>query len=87
MIVSDYGGGLVTPAFWRRALSAARGEAPPLVLVDSRYGLTGFTGMTACTPNESEVEALLGMRINDDRSGAGEGRPRRCWRACVRAPC
>ena len=23
--------------------------------------------MTACTPNESEVEALLGVRIDDDR--------------------
>ena len=38
------------------------------MLVDSRYNLTGFTGMTACTPNESEVEAVLGLRINDDPS-------------------
>jgi rfaE bifunctional protein kinase chain/domain len=37
-------------------------------LIDSRYGLTGFTGMTACTPNESEVEAMLGIRINDDHA-------------------
>jgi rfaE bifunctional protein kinase chain/domain len=27
----------------------------------------GFTGITACTPNESEVEALLRVRIGDDR--------------------
>ena len=66
VIVSDYGGGLATPAFWQRALSAARVKQPPHVLVDSRYSLTGFTGMTACTPNESEVEAVLGVRINDD---------------------
>ena len=38
------------------------------MLVDSRYALAGFTGMTACTPNESEVEALLGIRIGDDRA-------------------
>jgi rfaE bifunctional protein kinase chain/domain len=66
VIVSDYGTGLITPAGWQRVLAAAR-RSPPLVLVDSRYGLTGFAGMTACTPNESEVEALLGIRIGDDR--------------------
>jgi rfaE bifunctional protein kinase chain/domain len=37
------------------------------VLVDSRYALDQFTGMTACTPNETELEALVGARINDDR--------------------
>jgi rfaE bifunctional protein kinase chain/domain len=56
----------VTPDRWRRALASA-GSKPPIVLVDSRYGLTGFEGMTACTPNESEVEALLGISIGDDR--------------------
>jgi D-glycero-beta-D-manno-heptose-7-phosphate kinase len=68
VIVSDYGSGLATPALWRRALAAAKLKRPPVVLVDSRYGLAGFSGMTACTPNESEVEALLGVRINDDRA-------------------
>jgi rfaE bifunctional protein kinase chain/domain len=67
VILSDYGGGLVTPGGWRRALTAARLKRPPVVLVDSRYALTGFAGMTAATPNESEVEALLGVRIDDDR--------------------
>lgn len=38
----------------------------PMILVDSRYGLAGFKGVTACTPNESEVEALLGIRIGED---------------------
>jgi len=66
VIVSDYGGGLATPALWRHALAGARLKRPPLALVDSRYALAGFTAMTACTPNESEVEALLGIRINDD---------------------
>jgi rfaE bifunctional protein kinase chain/domain len=67
VIVSDYGGGVATPDLWRRALAAARLKRPPVVLVDSRYGLAGFAGMTACTPNESEVEALLGVRINEHR--------------------
>ena len=38
----------------------------PMILVDSRYGLAGFRGITACTPNESEVEAVLGVTIGDD---------------------
>jgi rfaE bifunctional protein kinase chain/domain len=74
VIVSDYGGGLVTPDFWRRALGAARASHAPHVLVDSRYHLASFGGMTACTPNEPEVEALLGVRIDDDPAvleGAG----------------
>jgi rfaE bifunctional protein kinase chain/domain len=36
------------------------------VLVDSRYALSTFRGITACTPNESEVEALLGVSLGDD---------------------
>ena len=67
VILSDYGAGLVTPARWRRVLAAA-GRRPPLVFVDSRYDLTEFDGITACTPNEPEVEALLGIRIGDDRA-------------------
>jgi rfaE bifunctional protein kinase chain/domain len=68
VIVSDYGGGIVTPELWSRALAAARPRRRRVVLVDSRYGLSRFSGMTACTPNESELEALLGVRIADDRT-------------------
>lgn len=67
LIISDYGSGLVTPDVWQRALVASRRRRAPRVLVDSRYALGQFTGITACTPNESEVEAWLGLRINDDR--------------------
>ena len=66
VILSDYGGGLITSALWQRALAASRRARPPITLVDSRYALAEFSGMTACTPNESEVEALLGVRIGDD---------------------
>lgn len=66
LILSDYGSGLVTSALWQRALEASRRRRPPLTLVDSRYALAEFSGMTACTPNEPEVEALLGVRIGDD---------------------
>jgi rfaE bifunctional protein kinase chain/domain len=70
LIVSDYGGGIMTPESWQRARRAAKaaGRKLPIVVVDSRYALSAFHGMTACTPNQSEVEALLGIRIDDDRS-------------------
>jgi len=66
VILSDYGTGLVTPEMWRRVLATANPTPAPIVLVDSRYALDGFRGMTACTPNESEVEALMSVRVNDD---------------------
>jgi D-glycero-beta-D-manno-heptose-7-phosphate kinase len=67
MIVSDYGTGLVTPASVRLARRSFRspGRDAPL-LVDSRYALASFHGMTACTPNEAEVESLLGVRIGEN---------------------
>jgi rfaE bifunctional protein kinase chain/domain len=70
LLVSDYGSGLVTPAIVeaaRRQLRGPGGRQPP-VLIDSRYALLQFRDMTAYTPNESEVEQLLGIRIGDDAS-------------------
>jgi rfaE bifunctional protein kinase chain/domain len=66
VILSDYGSGLVTPEAWQRARVRSRSKAP-IVLADSRYALAGFTELTACTPNESEVEAMLGIRIGEDQ--------------------
>jgi rfaE bifunctional protein kinase chain/domain len=67
VLVSDYGSGLVTPRLVSdlRAEVRRAGRGTP-ILVDSRHGLLRFTGLTACTPNESEVEQALGVRINDD---------------------
>ena len=39
--------------------AASRGQA-------GRYSLLNYRKMTMCTPNESEVEALLGVRIGED---------------------
>lgn len=46
------------------AAAAARRAAP--VLIDSRYELRRYRGLTACTPNQAEVEALLGLRIDEN---------------------
>lgn len=64
MLVSDYGSRLVSPALVAAARKKMAGRAP--LLVDSRYALLKFRGMTTCTPNESEVEAMFGRRIGDD---------------------
>ena len=69
VLISDYGAGVVTPALVRQVkqrLRARTGRRVP-VLLDSRYDLPRYQGLTASTPNESEVEAMLGVRIDDDR--------------------
>ena len=67
VILSDYGGGLVTPRLAARVQAGLRRERHPIpVLIDSRYRLLQYRGLTACTPNESEVEQALGVSIGDD---------------------
>jgi rfaE bifunctional protein kinase chain/domain len=65
VLVSDYGLGLVTPAFVRGLTRQMRARAPIPILIDSRHALTRYSRLTACTPNESEVEQALGVRIDD----------------------
>jgi D-glycero-beta-D-manno-heptose-7-phosphate kinase len=64
VIVSDYGSGLVTPDLVDELRTHAPREVP--FLLDSRHDTLKYRGLTACTPNESEVEQMLGIRIDDD---------------------
>jgi rfaE bifunctional protein kinase chain/domain len=73
VIISDYGYGAVTPRVLERLRSVARG-AGAIVTVDSRYDLPRFTGLTAATPNEAELEALAGQTVDDERSVEKAGR-------------
>jgi rfaE bifunctional protein kinase chain/domain len=67
VLISDYAGGLVSPAVVSKIRAELKRAGHPVpILVDSRYRLLSYTGLTACTPNESEVEQALGIRINDD---------------------
>ena len=69
ILMSDYGTGLVTPEL-ATALShaaAGRGKRRAIpILIDSRYDLLKYRGLTACTPNESEVEHILETKIGDN---------------------
>ena len=68
VLVSDYGAGLVNPALVSRIVAAARLRRPRAVpvVVDSRYNLLQYTGVSAATPNEPEMEQALGVTIGDD---------------------
>jgi D-glycero-beta-D-manno-heptose-7-phosphate kinase len=73
IIVSDYGYGTVTPRVFERVAAIARRNGVPLV-VDSRYELTRFAGVTAATPNEAELEQLTGVPVDDEPSVEKAGR-------------
>lgn len=62
VLISDYGTGLVSP----KSVSSSRQRQNVPLLVDSRYSLLRFRGMTTCTPNESEVEQLFNIRIGEN---------------------
>ena len=65
LLVSDYGYGAATPALVDALQQKGKLGALPLVL-DSRYRLLEYSGITAATPNEPEVEEALGVRIGQD---------------------
>jgi rfaE bifunctional protein kinase chain/domain len=74
LLISDYGYGAATPAILN-AIRAKGGLNGVPVTLDSRYRMLEYSGVTASTPNEPEVEALLGVKIGQDWSrvrSAGE---------------
>ena len=65
-IISDYNYGLVDQRAIELVREAQRAKDIP-VLVDSRFRLSEFAGFTAATPNEDEVEHLLGAAIGSNQ--------------------
>ena len=65
LLVSDYGYGAATPALLN-AVREKRGIDRVPVTLDSRHRMLQFSGVTAATPNEAEVEEILGIRIGND---------------------
>ncbi len=66
VLLSDYGYGAVSPRLFNFVRAkGALGETP--VTLDSRYRMLDYEGVTAATPNESEVEESLRIKIGDDR--------------------
>ena len=60
VVISDYNYGVVDA----RSAELIRNQASGPVLVDSRFRLLEYPGFTAATPNEEEVENLIGVPIS-----------------------
>lgn len=66
VVLSDYGYGTITPHLIARARDLA--QQGTIVTADSRYDLLRFERLTAATPSEPEVEALLGLAVDGDKT-------------------
>lgn len=70
LIVSDYNYGIFDDATISFLRETTRGKT---VVVDSRFRLRDFTGFTAATPNEDEVEHLTGTRLDTNEAVIAAG--------------
>ncbi len=61
VVISDYGYGAVPDT-----LPSRLEQSGVPVTLDSRHRIAGYTHLTAATPNEPEVEAALGVAIEQD---------------------
>jgi rfaE bifunctional protein kinase chain/domain len=69
LLLSDYGYGAATPAMLQAIRAKNKLNGIPVTL-DSRYRMLEYSGVTAATPNEPEVEEALRMRIGNDAERA-----------------
>lgn len=65
LLVADYGYGSATPELVDRFLPALRRQSIP-VLVDSRSRVAAYRKVTACTPNQEELERALDLDPLDE---------------------
>jgi rfaE bifunctional protein kinase chain/domain len=66
VLLSDYGYGAISPRLFNFVRAkGSLGDTP--VILDSRYRMLDYEGVTAATPNEGEVEAALNLKIGDSR--------------------
>jgi rfaE bifunctional protein kinase chain/domain len=64
VILSDYGYGVLTGRIVDQVMTVAR-RSGGIVTADSRYDLLRFKSITAATPNEPELEGLVGATLDD----------------------
>lgn len=85
VIISDYNYGVADADMASFTRDAAAAHQVP-VLADSRFQLTNFTGFTSATPNQDEVEQLIGKQLMSptELEAAGEElRTRLAYRALL----
>src|SRR5207302_8705643 len=74
LLSSDYGYGAASPEVLNAIRAKGSVDRLPVTL-DSRYRMLEYSGVTAATPNEPEVEDAMGIKIGQDWSqliSAGE---------------
>jgi rfaE bifunctional protein kinase chain/domain len=69
LLLSDYGYGAATPAMLQAIRAKNKLDGIPVTL-DSRYRMLEYSGVTAATPNEPEVEEALRKKIGNDTDRA-----------------
>ncbi len=67
LLISDYGYGAATPEIFDNIRARASLDGVPVTL-DSRYRTLSYSGVTAATPNEAELEEILRTRIGNDQA-------------------
>lgn len=67
VVLSDYGSNTVTPRIIRSAIDACQKNNIPCI-VDSRYNVMSYRGVTVVKQNESEAAAAVGYEIVDQDS-------------------
>jgi D-glycero-beta-D-manno-heptose-7-phosphate kinase len=65
LLISDYGYGSASPAILNEIRGKGTAAGVPVIL-DSRFRMLEFSGVTAATPNEPELEEALGIRVGQD---------------------
>jgi rfaE bifunctional protein kinase chain/domain len=66
VVISDYGSGTITPAIARWVVDTCRTLHIPS-LVDSRYDILSFTGVSVVKQNEAEAAAALEVKLNSEK--------------------
>jgi len=75
LVLADYGYGTVDPG-WPGELPRGTG----VLMLDSRFALEQFRGVSAATPNLEEVERAAGIDLDDDDEAGIEAAARRMRR-------
>ncbi len=73
VILSDYGQGVFSGGTAKTIIDMASASGIPVV-ADSRFGLTGFRGITTATPNEVEAAEAAGIDPGSDDALRKTGR-------------
>lgn len=73
VVLSDYGSGTISPKIICTVIDMCKEAAIPCI-VDSRYNIMAYEGVTVVKQNESEAAAAIGLDFLNERSMAEAGK-------------